>query len=224
MSLTETFFNIDVLLLSLPALMRGLVNTLMLGAFSILFGVAVGLVLSLVRLYGPKPFRWATVAYIDVFRATPVLVVLILIYYALPFVGIRFSAWTSAILAFSLVMAAYAAEVFRSGVESVPRGQFEAAAALGISFPVTLWKIVLPQAMRIVIPPTTSNCVSMFKDTALASTVALPELLKEATDSQALHANPTPLIGAALVYLIILLPMVRLVSLLEKRFKAEKAR
>ncbi len=150
--------------------------------------------------------------------------VLILIYYALPFVGIRFSAWTSAVLAFSLVMAAYAAEVFRSGVESVPRGQFEAAAALGIPFFVTLRKVILPQAMRIVIPPTTSNCVSMFKDTALASTVALPELLKEATDSQALHANPTPLIGAAIVYLIILLPMVRVVSLLEKRFKAEKER
>lgn len=224
MSLTETFFNVDVLLLSLPALMRGLMNTLLLGALSIVFGVLAGLVLCLVRLYAPKPLRYLTIAYIDVFRATPVLVVLILIYYALPFVGIRFSAWTSAVLAFSLVMAAYAAEVFRSGVESVPRGQFEAAAALGIPFFVTLRKVILPQAMRIVIPPTTSNCVSMFKDTALASTVALPELLKEATDSQALHANPTPLIGAALVYLIILLPMVRLVSLLEKRFKAERVR
>ncbi|SMD19754.1 amino acid ABC transporter permease [Rhizobium sp. RU36D] len=224
MSLTETFFNLDVLMLSLPALMRGLMNTLLLGALSIVFGVAAGLFLSLVRLYAPKPARYLTIAYIDVFRATPVLVVLILIYYALPFVGIRFSAWTSAVLAFSLVMSAYAAEVFRSGVESVPRGQFEAAAALGIPFLVTLHKVILPQAMRIVIPPTTSNCVSMFKDTALASTVALPELLKEATDSQALHANPTPLIGAAIVYLIILLPMVRLVSLLEKRFKAEKER
>lgn len=224
MSLTETFFNIDVLMLAFPALMRGLMNTLLLGFFAIVFGVSAGLVLSLVRLYAPKPLRYLTIAYIDVFRATPVLVVLILIYYALPFVGIRFSAWTSAILAFSLVMAAYAAEVFRSGVESVPKGQFEAAAALGIPFFVTLRKVILPQAMRIVIPPTTSNCVSMFKDTALASTVALPELLKEATDAQALHANPTPLIGAALVYLVILLPMVRLVSLLEKRFKAEKAR
>lgn len=123
-----------------------------------------------------------------------------------------------------MVMAAYSAEVFRSGIESVPRGQFEAAAALGVSFPVTLWKVVLPQAIRIIIPPTTSNCVSMFKDTALASTVALPELLKEAQDAQALYANPTPLIGAALIYLVLLLPLVRLVGLLEARFKREKAR
>lgn len=224
MSLAETFFNLDVFAASFPALMRGLINTILLSLLSICFGVVAGLAVSLVRLYGPKPLRLLTVVYIDVFRAAPVLVVLILIYYALPFVGIRFSAWTSATLAFSLVMGAYSAEVFRSGIESVPRGQFEAAAALGLSFVVTLRKVIMPQAMRIVIPPTTSNCVSMFKDTALASTVALPEMLKEATDAQALHANPTPLIGAAVVYLIILLPMVRLVSLLEARFKAERVR
>lgn len=224
MSLIETFFNADVLLSSLPALWRGVWNTLLLGILSIAVGVPAGLLVSLVRLYAPKPFRLATIVYIDVLRATPVLVVLILVYYALPFLGIRFSSWTSAVLAFSIVMAAYSAEVFRTGIESVPRGQFEAAAALGLPFLVTLRQIVLPQALRIVIPPTTNNCVSMFKDTSLASTVALPELLKEATDAQALYANPTPLIGAALVYIMFLWPMVRLVSLLEKRFKAEKTR
>lgn len=222
MTLVETFFNVDVLLASLPALWRGILNTFLIGIFSILFGVSAGLLISVIRLYAARPLRFAAVAYIDVFRALPVLVVLILIYYALPFVGISFSAWTSAILAFSLVMAAYSAEVFRSGIESVARGQFEAAAALGLSFPVTLWKVILPQAIRIVIPPTTSNCVSMFKDTALASTVALPELLKEAQDAQALYANPTPLIGAALFYLVFLLPLVRLVSMLEARFRKEK--
>jgi polar amino acid transport system permease protein len=224
MSLVETFFNADVLLSSLPALLRGLWNTLLLGLLAIAVGVPAGLVVSLIRLYAPEPFRLLTTIYIDVFRAVPVLVVLILIYYALPFLGIRLSSWASAVLAFSIVMAAYSAEIFRSGIESVPRGQFEAAAALGIPFLVTLRKVILPQALRIVIPPTTSNCVSMFKDTSLASTVALPELLKEATDAQALYANPTPLIGAALVYIVFLWPMVRLVSLLEKRFQAEKTR
>ncbi|EPE94040.1 amino acid ABC transporter permease [Rhizobium grahamii] len=224
MSLVETFFNADVLLSSLPALLRGLWNTLLLGLLAIAVGVPSGLIVSLIRLYAPKPLRLLTTIYIDVFRAVPVLVVLILIYYALPFLGIRLSSWASAVLAFSIVMAAYSAEIFRSGIESVPRGQFEAAAALGLPFLVTLRKVILPQALRIVIPPTTSNCVSMFKDTSLASTVALPELLKEATDAQALYANPTPLIGAALVYILFLWPMVRLVSLLEKRFKAEKTR
>ena len=224
MSLLETFFNADVLVSSLPAILRGLLNTLLLGLMSIAIGVPAGLVVSLIRLYAPKPFRLASVVYIDVLRATPVLVVLILIYYALPFVGIKLTSWTSAVMAFSIVMAAYSAEIFRSGIESVARGQFEAADALGLPFLVTLYKVVLPQALRIVIPPMTSNCVSMFKDTSLASTVALPELLKEAQDAQALYANPSPLIGAALVYIILLWPMVRLVNMLEIKFKKEKTK
>lgn len=224
MSLIETFFNQEVLWSALPALLRGFWNTLLLGIMSIAVGVPAGMVVGVIRLYAPKPVRLLMIGYIDIMRAMPMLVMLILIYYALPFVGIRLSSWASAVLAFSIVMAAYSAEVFRSGIEGVPRGQFEAAAALGLPFLLTLRKVILPQAIRIVIPPTTSNCVSMFKDTSLASTVALPELLKEASNAQALYANPSPLIGAALVYIVFLWPMVRLVSVLEKRYKAEGAR
>jgi polar amino acid transport system permease protein len=224
MSLVDTFFNGDVLLSALPALLRGLINTLLLGLMSIGIGVPAGLIVSLIRLYAPKPLRLLAIVYIDVFRAMPILVVLILIYYALPFIGIRLTSWASAVMAFSIVLAAYSAEVFRSGIESIPKGQFEAAQALGLPFLLTLRKVVLPQAVRVVIPPTTSNCVSMFKDTSLASTVALPELLKEANDAQALYANPSPLIGAAIVYLLFLWPMVRLVGLLERRLQAEKKR
>ncbi len=224
MSLLDTFFNTDVLTASIPALLRGLVHTLLLGLMSIAIGVPIGLAISLVRLYAPRPLRLLSVGYIDIFRAMPVLVVLILIYYALPFIGIRLSSWTSALAAFSIVMAAYSAEVFRSGIQSVPKGQFEAAEALGLHFGLTLVKVVLPQALRVVIPPMTSNCVSMFKDTSLASAVALPELLKEATDAQSLYANPTPLIGAALVYVAFLWPMVRLVGILEERLSRQKTR
>ncbi|TXI09377.1 MAG: amino acid ABC transporter permease [Rhizobium sp.] len=224
MSFVDTFFNSDVMISAFPQLLRGLWMTIALGVVSILIGVTGGLIVSLIRLYAPKPLQLLMIAYIDIMRAMPMLVVLILIYYALPFVGISFSAWWSAILGFSVVLAAYSAEVFRSGIESVPRGQFEAAAALGIPFLITLYKVVLPQAVRIVIPPTTSNCVSMFKDTSLASTVALPELLKEGQNAQGLYANPSPLIMAAVIYVILLLPMVRLVSVLEKRFKNERAR
>ena len=219
MTLLDTFFNGQVMLSALPALMRGLFNTILLGLLAIGIGIPVGLVISLIRLYAPKPFRWLAIGYIDIFRAMPVLVVLILIYYALPFVGIRFSSWVSATLAFTFIMSAYSAEVFRSGIESIPHGQFEAAQALGLTFLQTLYKVILPQAVRVVIPPATSNCVSMFKDTSLASAVALPELLKEANDAQAFYANPSPLIAAALVYLAFLWPMVRLVGYLEKRSK-----
>jgi polar amino acid transport system permease protein len=224
MSLIDTFFNYEVLWSALPALLRGFWNTLLLGVMSIVIGVPAGMVIGIIRLYAPKPIRLLMIGYIDIMRAMPVLVMLILIYYALPFLGIRLSSWASAVMAFSIVMAAYSAEVFRSGIEGVPKGQFEAAAALGLPFLLTLRKVIMPQAIRIVIPPTTSNCVSMFKDTSLASTVALPELLKEATNAQALYANPSPLIGAALVYIIFLWPMVRLVSMLEKRYKSENAR
>lgn len=224
MTLLDTFFNGQVMLSAFPALMRGLINTLKLGLLAICIGVPLGLLISLIRLYAPKPLRWLAIAYIDIFRAMPVLVVLILIYFALPFVGIRFSSWVSATLAFTFIMSAYSAEVFRSGIESIPKGQFEAAQALGLPFVLTLRKVVLPQAIRLVIPPTTSNCVSMFKDTSLASAVALPELLKEANDAQALYANPSPLIAAALVYLAFLWPMVRLVGYVEKRSKAAASR
>jgi polar amino acid transport system permease protein len=224
MSLINTFFNASVMTESLPALLRGLVNTLILSFFSIVCGAVLGLVTSLVRLYAPLALRWVAVVYIDVFRAVPMLVVLILTYYALPFLGVRFSSWTSAVLAFSLVMAAYSAEVFRAGIEGVPRGQFEASAALGLPFLQTMRRVILPQAVRAVIPPITGNCVSLFKDTSLASTVALPELLNEATNAQALYANPSPLILAAIVYLAFLWPMVRIVSLLERKLKAEKSR
>ncbi len=224
MSLIDTFFNGEVLLSAFPALLRGLWTTILLGIMAIVIGISAGLAISIVRLYAPKPFRLVAVAYIDILRATPVLVVLILIYYALPFVGLRFSSWTSATMALSIVMAAYSAEIFRAGIQAVPKGQFEAAAALGLPFFLVLRKVVLPQAIRTVIPPTTSNCVSLFKDTSLASAVALPELLKEATDAQALYANPTPLIGAAIIYLAFLWPMVRLVGWLEVKYQAETSR
>jgi polar amino acid transport system permease protein len=224
MTLVQTFFNSEVMLNALPALMRGLGNTLLLSIMSIVFGTVAGLAISLVRLYAPWIVRSIAIAYIDLFRAIPMLVVLILIYYALPFLGILLSSWTAAVLAFSIVMSAYSAEVFRAGIEGVPKGQFESAAALGMSFPLTLRRIVLPQAIRAILPPMTGNCVSMCKDTSLASTVALPELLNEATNAQAHFANPSPLIMAAVVYVVLLWPMVRLVGVLERRLQTGVAR
>ncbi len=218
MDAIDIFFNTDVLRRSIPILLRGLGNTLLLGAVAILCGTLLGIGLSLMRLYAPKPLRWLAVIYTDLMRALPVLVVLILIYYALPFAGIVLSSFTAAAVALSLVLAAYAAEVMRAGIQAVPKGQFEASSALGLGFWTTMRKVVLPQAVRLVIPPHASNCVSVVKDTSLASVVAMTDLLKQATDAQALFANPTPLIGAAIIYVIILWPMVRLTGWLETRF------
>jgi polar amino acid transport system permease protein len=223
MELIDTFFNWSILVRSFPILIRGLGNTILLGCTSIVFGSIAGLAVCLVRLYAPKLMRRIATLYIDIFRALPILVVLILIYYALPFVGVRLSSFVSAALALSLVFAAFTAEVCRAGIENIPKGQFEAAATLGLPFWVAMRKVILPQAIRVVVPPLTSNCVSVFKDTALASVVAMPDLLKQATDAQAMMANPTPLIGAAIIYLALLWPLVRLVGYLEERSKKQIA-
>lgn len=224
MNAIDIFFNVDVLVKSFPILLRGLGNTLLLGATAILCGTVGGTLICLVRLYAPRPLRLLAVLYIDILRAMPMLVVLILIYYALPFVGITLSSFAAAAVALSIVMAAYTAECVRAGIEAVPRGQFEASQALGLSFWRMMQKVVLPQAIRLVIPPLASNSVSLVKDTSLASVVAMNDLLKQATDSQALFANPTPLIGAALIYVALLWPAVRLTGWLERHFARHAAR
>lgn len=223
MSFTETFLNAEVFLRVLPLLLTGLETTLALAGCAILFGMPLGLAVCLARVYGPVPLRVPAVLFVDLFRALPMLVLLILIYYALPFVGIRFSSFTSAVIGLSLVLAAFSAEVFRAGVEAVPAGQWEAARALGLHFWPTTLRVVLPQALRMVVPPATSNCVGIVKETSLASVVALPELLKQGNDAQALTANPTPLIGVAAIYLLVLWPLVRLVGRLEARARARQA-
>lgn len=220
MNLIDTFFNWAVFRDSLPALLQGLWITILLGVVSIVAGLVSGLLMALLRLYAPAPVRALARIYIDVFRSIPLLVLLVLVYYALPFVGIRLSSFASAATALTLVSCAYTSEIFRAGIEAIPKGQFEAAEAIGLGFFSSMRDVILPQAFRIVVPPLTSNCINVLKDTALASVVAMPDLLKQATQAQALSANPTPLIGAALLYLLLLLPLVRLVGYFEARHRA----
>jgi polar amino acid transport system permease protein len=220
MDLVNTFFNWPVFRDALPLLLEGLWITILLGAVSIVAGLVTGLLMALVRLYGILPLRAAARVYIDVFRSIPLLVLLVLVYYALPFVGIRLTSFAAAATALTLVSCAYTAEIFRAGIEALPKGQFEAADAIGLGFFSSMRDVILPQAFRIVVPPLTSNCINVLKDTALASVVAMPDLLKQATQAQALAANPTPLIGAAFLYLLLLLPLVRLVGYFEARHRA----
>jgi len=220
MDLIDTFFNWPVFRDSLPQLLEGLWITILLGVVSILAGLVSGLLMALARIFGPAWMRTVTRVYIDVFRSIPLLVLLVLVYYALPFVGIRFTSFTAAATALTLVSCAYTAEIFRAGIEAIPKGQFEAAEAIGLGFFSRMRDVILPQAFRIVVPPLTSNCINVLKDTALASVVAMPDLLKQATQAQALAANPTPLIGAAVLYLLLLLPLVRLVGYFEARHRA----
>lgn len=224
MTFLDIFFNTEILARAFPMLLRGLWNTLLLGASTIVLGSVLGVAICLVRLYAPAPFRVLAILYVDILRALPVLVLLILVYFALPFAGLVLDPFPAALASLSLAMAAYTAEVVRAGIQAVPRGQFEAAAALGLHFLAALRKVILPQALRIVVPPHVSNCVSVMKDTALATVVTMPELMRQAQDAQALFANPTPLLGAALIYVAILWPLVRLTAWLEARSARAHAR
>jgi len=221
MNIFDTFLNGKVFIETLPLLLSGLSITLQLGVVSIIGGLFFGLFAALIHIYGMTPFRIMMKAYIDIFRSIPLLVLLIIVYYALPFVGISLSPFAAAATALILVAAAYTAEIFRAGIEAIPKGQFEASEALGLSYRHMMVDVILPQATKIVIPPLTNNCINVMKDTALASVVAMPDLLKQATQAQALSANPTPLISAAVIYIIMLWPMVQMVSRLERKFKVE---
>jgi len=221
LDLSKTFLNKRVFIETYPMLLKGLLVTIQLGALSIILGLCWGLILSLIRLYGPTLLSILVKLYINIFRSIPLLVFLVIVFYAFPFLGIKLSPFNAALFSLIVVSGAYFAEIFRSGIEAIPKGQFEAAQALGLSRYHIMVDVVLPQAIRIVIPPLTNNCINVLKDTALASIVALPDLLKQATQAQAIAANPTPLIVSAVIYLIILLPMILWVTRLENKHSSK---
>ncbi len=162
----------------LPLLLRGAVTTIELSVLSMALAVVVGLIIVLVRLYGFLPLPWLAKAYVEIFRGTPLLIQLLMIYYALPQVGIRLNPFVAAILGLGLNYAASEAENYRAGIQSVAHGQTEAALALGMSRWQALRTVVLPQALRVVIPPVTNDFIAMFKDSSIVSVITMVELTK----------------------------------------------
>ncbi|MCI0376064.1 MAG: ABC transporter substrate-binding protein/permease [Gemmataceae bacterium] len=165
----------------LPLLLWGAVVTVLITLASFALAVAIGLFIALLRMYGPAPLRWFGVGYVEFFRGIPVLLLLYFIYYGLPALvpGLKLNAYIAAVLGFGLNYAAYEAEIYRAGISSIPRGQWEAAASLGMSSPMTFRRIILPQAIRVILPPMTSDLVALFKDTSVVSIIAVVELSKQ---------------------------------------------
>jgi polar amino acid transport system permease protein len=212
----NAFFNIDTLAQYWPIMLRGLGWTALLCVTIVPLGLVSGATIASVyalRLRGVNPL---IIGYVDFFRSFPPLVLLVFIYNGLPFVGFDIPPFAAVVLALVLNSSSYYGEIFRAGIESIPRGQVEAARSTGLGTIQTLIYIVLPQAVRNVLPPLTSNTLELVKATSLASVVAMPELLRSARIVQGLAYNPTPLIAAALVYFLLLWPLVRLVSRLER--------
>lgn len=165
-----------------PILKAGLLVTIPLAIVSFILGLAIALLMALMRISRVKPLSWIARAYISIIRGTPMLVQLFVIFYGLPNLGITLDPWTTIIVALSMNVGGYAAEVIRAAIESVPRGQWEAAHTIGMSRSLTLRRVVLPQAARLSVPPLSNTFISLVKDTSLASLVTVSELFRKAQD------------------------------------------
>jgi polar amino acid transport system permease protein len=216
-ALAEQFFNLAIMERGLPLVLMGLKQTALLCLMVIPLGIAGGLAFALLSLARSRAIRWAAIVGIDFFRAVPPLVLLIFVYSGLPFAGVRPSAVTAVAIAFFLNTSSYYGEIYRAGIESVGQGQWDAAASTGLKGYQVLVYVVLPQAIRNVLPDLISNTVEVVKLTSIASVVALPELLYSADMVRSLTSNSSPIVLAAAIYLVMLWPFVRLASMLERR-------
>jgi polar amino acid transport system substrate-binding protein len=196
--------------------------TLLLAVLSFPLAMGLGVLLALARVYGPWWLRGASLLYVELFRGTPLLLQLVVIYYFLPLVGLELPALVAGVLGLALNYAATEAEVFRSGLLAVPRGQSEAALSLGMSPVTTLWRIVLPQAWKIVIPPVTNDFIALFKDTAICSAIAVTELT--ARYRSFVNANPDKVVELGLLAAALYLAMSYPLSIVARRLEAKQAR
>jgi polar amino acid transport system permease protein len=218
--LAQQFFNLAIMERALPLVLAGLKQTIVLCLVVIPLGLAGGLAFALLSRSRSRPLRWVAIAGIDFFRAIPPLVLLIFVYSGLPFAGFRPSPMLAVAIAFFLNTSSYYGEIYRAGIESVGLGQWDAARSTGLKGYQTLAYVVLPQAVRNVLPDLVSNTVEVVKLTSIASVVALPELLYSADMARSVTFNSSPIVLAAAIYLVMLWPIVRLVSRLERRIAA----
>ena len=216
-TLINAFFNLEILKATAPYLWAGFKMSVLLTLVVVPLGIAGGLAVALLSGVRIKLLRWAVTFYVDFFRAFPPLVLLMFIAFGLPFTGLDLPAFASVALAFLLNTSSYYGEIFRAGIESIPRGQFEAARSTGLNAAQTMTWVVVPQATRNVIPDLISNTLEVVKLTSIASVVALPELLYAARQAQSVTYNATPIIAAGIIYLVCLWPLVRLLSRFEHR-------
>ncbi|OGK96415.1 MAG: polar amino acid ABC transporter permease [Candidatus Rokubacteria bacterium RIFCSPHIGHO2_12_FULL_73_22] len=221
-ALIQNFFNPAIMRAAAPLLLKGLGMTVLLCLVVVPAGVAGGLGVALLSTVRRAWVRWPLIVYVDFFRAFPPLVLLIFIFFGLPFLGLDLPAFAAVVIAFLLNTSSYYGEILRAGIESVGSGQTEAARSTGLGRVQTLAYVVVPQAVRNVLPDLIGNTLEVVKLTSLASVVALPELLYAARSAQSVTYNPSPIVLAAAVYFVLLWPGVRLLSRLEHRMLASR--
>jgi polar amino acid transport system permease protein len=215
----ETFFNAKVMAKYAPDIAYGTLITVELAALVIVTGLAAGLALALLRSLGLRPVNLLLVFIVDLFRALPPLVIIVFIYFGLPALELSPSGFVSTWLSLMLVLMAFSEEIFWAGITSIPKGQWEAARSTGLSYGETLIHVVLPQALRLTIPPLTNRTIAITKGTALASVVAVSEILGAASSAVSNSYNPSPLTLGAAAYLVLFFPMVVVGRWLETRMR-----
>lgn len=209
----------EVLRFNVPFLLDAAGTTVVLSCAAMPIAILVGLAVALGRMYGPAPLRWVLTGYVELIRGTPLLLQLLFLYFLLPrATGIVLNNLITGILGLALNYSAYEAEIYRTGLQAVPRGQMEAAQALGMSKPTALRRVVVPQAVRIVIPPVTSDFITLLKDSSICSVIGLVELSKQYSISVNTFGHVVMFAAVvATVYLTMSLPLSRLAHLLERR-------
>jgi len=206
----------------LPILGQASLVTVGLSIISMIVAILLGLFIALTRVYAPAPFSTLAVAYIEIVRGTPLLIQLFFIYYALPMLGIKITPFLAAIIGLGCNYAAYEAENYRAGIFSVPKGQMEAAISLGMRKIQALRYVILPQAIRVVIPPITNDFISLLKDSSLVSVIAMVELTKAYGQLSSTYYDYIGTgILVAILYLLIGLPFVKLAKLAERKYSPE---
>ena len=206
-----------------PAILSGVGVTVWLSILIIIAGMAFGTLLACLRAYRFKPLSFFIVIYADIFRALPPLVMILLIFFGLPSVGITLSSFMVLFVVLALILSAFAEEILWAGITSIEKGQWEAARSTGLGLTQTLIFVVLPQAMRLAIPPLTNRAIAITKMTALGTVIGVPDILNQASTAQSFSGNASPLMLAAVAYVVLFLPFVILSRWLENRYFWRKA-
>lgn len=208
-----------------PLLSAGLIFTVPLTLITFVLGILLGLLVALARLYGPTPLVALVRFYVWLIRGTPLLVQLFLIFYGLPSAGIVLDAFTAAVIGFTLNIGAYSSEIIRATLAAIPKGQWEAAYSIGMNWPLVMWRVILPQAARIAVPPLSNIFISLVKDTSLAAAVTVPELFQAAQRLASVTYEPLILyIETAIIYLMFSSVLSTLQDRLERKLTHKETR
>lgn len=218
--IAQYFFNWKLVEPYLPDMLRGLYLTLQMAAVTIVLGLLLGLGLAVLRCYRSLRVEWVIILFVDIFRALPQLVIIVLFFYALPLLGIVLDPIWATVLALTLVLAAFTEEILWGAIGAIPLGQWEAARSSGLSFTATLRYVIVPHALRISVPQLTNRCIAITKGTSLGAVIAVPELLNITMSIQSSIANPSILTLSAVFFCLIFFPFIRLTRWIEKNYSS----